>query len=158
MKQVHFSTTQVLNFFIFAFVVVMVVAELPPSSYRFSKKRDIDEATQVVCGRILLARQKAIAGRTRYRLHYDDTTGRWMTYCEVSSGQWLTEDTYEGAMPRGIAVGLVSAPSNGYIEIDATGAIENHGAPIVIRLFDDNGAQKNIRISPAGLVQELPSW
>jgi hypothetical protein len=61
-------------------------------------------------------------------------------------------------MPRGVSIGLVSGPSNGYIEINANGAIENRGAPIVIRLVDGDGAQKNIRISPAGLVQELPSW
>jgi len=158
MKCPHFSTTHLLNLLVFVFVVVMVFTELPPSSHRFSNKKEIDQATEIVCGRILLARQKAIAARTRYRLHYDDKTGGWTTYREVSSGLWLAEDPNDGAMPRGVSVGLVSGPSNGYIEIDAKGAIENRGAPIVIRFIDGDGAQKNIRLSPAGLVQELPSW
>jgi hypothetical protein len=158
MKHIHMSTTQVLNVCLVAFVAIMVAAELPPSTYRFSNKKDIDEAMQLVCGQILLARQKAIAGGTRYRLHYDDQTGKWTTYREVSQGRWMAEGPDGSEMPRGIDVGLVGGSSDGYIEIDAKGGIENHGAPIVIRLADGSGVAKNIRISPAGLVQELPSW
>ena len=158
MKPLHLTTTHVLNTLLVAFVVVMVAAELPPSTYRLSNEKDIDEATHAVCGQILLVRQKAIAGHSRYRLHYDHQTGKWTTYREVSPGQWLAEGPAEGEMPGGIDVGLVSGPSDGCIEIDSNGAVASRGAPIVIRLADSDGAVKNIRISPAGLVQELPSW
>jgi hypothetical protein len=68
------------------------------------------------------------------------------------------EASNEGEIPQSVSIKLTSTPSSGYIEINANGAIENHGVPVVIRFVDGEGAQKSIRISPAGMVQETTTW
>ncbi len=152
------STTHLFKVLVFVFAVLVVVAELPLPSLRLSRTKRIDEATDILCSQILLTRQKALAGRMRYRIQYDYVTGTCATYREVSPGRWLPEDGNEARMPRRVAISPTSTPSNGHIEIDANGTIENHGVPVVIRLGDDEGTQKSIRLSPAGMAQEIPTW
>jgi len=158
MNRPRFSTQLLLKILVFAFVLLVVVADVLPSLVRESRKKDIDEATEVVCGKILLTRQKALAGRTRYRIHYDYETGACATYRETSPGRWRAEIADAVLMPQGVVISPTSTPSDGYIEIDADGKIENHGVPVVIRITDGEGAQKSIRVSPAGMVQEIPTW
>jgi hypothetical protein len=158
MNRSRFSTTVVLKIFVVVFVLVLVIGEALPSLFNVSGKKKIDEATQAVCGKILLTRQKAVAAHTRYRIHYDYQTGACATYRETSPGRWLPEVPEPGRMPEGVVMSPTSTPPDGYIEIDADGRIENHGMPVVIRFADGKGTQKSIRVSPAGLVQETPTW
>jgi hypothetical protein len=158
MSRPRFSTLLLIKILVFAFVLLVVVADVLPSLVRVSRKKDIEEATEVVCGKILLTRQKALAGRTRYRIHYDYETGACATYRETSPGRWLAEIADAVWMPQGVVISPTSTPTDGYIEIDADGKIENHGIPVVIRFADGKGTQKSIRVSPAGMVQEISTW
>ena len=158
MNRPRFSTPLLLKLLVFVFVLVVAVADLLPSLLRVSGKRHIDEATEVVCGKILLTRQKALAGHTRYRIRYDYETGACVTYRETSPDRWIAEIPDAGRMPEGVAMSPTSTPPDGYIEIGSDGTIENHGVPVVIRFFDGEGTQKSIRVSPAGMVQEIPAW
>jgi Tfp pilus assembly protein FimT len=158
MNRTPFSTTRLLKVLVFVFVTLVIVAEMPCPSLRLSRTKRIDEATDILCGQILLTRQKAIASGTRYRIQYDFVTGTCTTYREASSGLWLPEDGYEERVPRRVVISPTSTPINGHIEIGTDGTIENYGLPVVIRLTDDEGTQKSIRISPAGMAQEIPTW
>jgi len=158
MNRPRFSTSLLIKISVFVFVLLVVVVDVLPSLVRLSGKRRIDEATQVVCGRILLTRQKAIAGHTRYRIHYDYETGASATYRERSPGRWIAEIPDARGMPEGVAMSPTSTPADGYIEIGADGTISNHGVPVVIRFVDGDGTQRSIRVSPAGMIQEIPAW
>jgi hypothetical protein len=138
--------------------LLVIVSEVVPLACRSPKSKEIDEATKIVCGKILLTRQKAIASRTSYRIHYDYPTGQCVTYRELIPGRWIAELNEDERIPQGVAISPSSTPPNGYIEITPDGAIDNHGVPLVIRLVDGEGTQKSIRISPAGMVQEIPTW
>lgn len=158
MNRPRISAPLLFKILVFVFVLLVVVADVLPSLVRLSGKRRIDAATEVVCGKILLTRQKAIAGHTRYRIHYDYETGASATYRETSPGRWTAEAPDAGRMPEGIAMSPTSTPTDGYIEIGADGTISNHGVPVVIRFTDGEGTQRSIRVSPAGMVQEIPAW
>jgi Tfp pilus assembly protein FimT len=158
MNRPRFSKPLLIKILVFVFVVLVVVVDALPSLVRLTGRRRIDEATQVVCGRILLTRQKAIAGRTCYRIHYDYETGASATYRETSPGRWIAEISDAGGMPEGVAMSPTSTPTDGYIEIGADGTISNHGVPVVIRFVDGDGTQRSIRVSPAGMIQEVPAW
>jgi hypothetical protein len=158
MSRPRISITLLLKVAIFIFALLVVVTEVCPLAFRPSKTRGIDEATNLVCGKILLTRQKAIASRTSYRIHYDYPTGQCVTYRELIPGRWIAELNEDERIPQGVAISPTSTPSNGYIEIRPDGAIDNHGVPVILRLVDGEGTQKSIRISPAGMVQEIPTW
>ena len=153
-----FSTTRLLKVLVFVFVTLVIVAEMPCPSLRLSRTKRIDEATDILCGQILLTRQKAIASGTRYRIQYDFVTGTCTTYREESPGRWLAEAGREERVRRPVVISPTSTPTNGHIDIGANGTIENHGVPVVIRLADDEGTQRSLRISPAGMAQEIPTW
>lgn len=158
MNRSSYSIHRFLKVVVFVFAAAAVVLEAPLPSLRVSKRKQIDEAAQFVCSQILLTRQKAVASGTRYRIQYDYATGACTTLREVAPGEWLPEGGDEGRMPRRVVMSPTSTPPNGHIDIGANGAIENHGVPVVIRLADDKGVQRSIRISPAGMVQEIPAW
>lgn len=158
MNRSLFSTRRFLKVLVFATVAVVIVLEAPLPSIRPWKRRQIDEATEFVCSQILLTRQKAIASGTRYRIRYDYATGTCTTLREVSPGVWRPENGDQGRIPPRVVISPTSTPPKGHIDIAPNGAIENHGVPVVIRLTDDEGGQKSIRISPAGMVQEIPAW
>ena len=158
MNRPHLSKTLLLKLLVFVFVALAVVADVLPSLLRVSGKERIDEATEVVCGKILLTRQKALASHARYRIRYDYSTGACATYRETRPGRWVAETPDAARMPEGVAMSPTSTPSDGYIEIGSDGSIENHGVPVVIRFFDGEGTQRSIRVSPAGMVQEIPAW
>jgi hypothetical protein len=158
MNRPRFSTTLILKILVFGFVLLVVVADVLPSLVRLTGKRRLDQATEIVCGKILLTRQKAIAGGTRYRIHYDYETGASATYRETTAGRWVAESSGTERIPEGVAMSPTSTPSDGYIEIGADGTVTNHGVPVVIRFVDGNGTQRSIRVSAAGTVQEIPAW
>ncbi len=158
MSRPRITTALLLKVSIFLFALLVIITEVFPLAFRSSKSKEIDEATKLVCGKILLTRQKAIASRTSYRIHYDYPTGQCVTYRELIPGRWIAELDEDESIPEGVAISPTSTPPNGYIEITPDGAIDNHGVPLVIRLEDGKGTQKSIRISPAGMVQEIPTW
>lgn len=158
MNRSSFSTTRLLRVLVLTTAALVIVCEAPLPPVPLSKRKRIDQATELVCSQILLTRQKAVASGTRYRIHYDYATGMCTTLREVSPGQWLPECGNEGRIPRRVVISPTSTPPNGHIEIAANGEIETRGAALVIRLADDQGAQKSIRISAAGMVQEIPTW
>jgi hypothetical protein len=143
---------------VFVSVVVLVIAVFFPSFFSFSKDQGLDEATNLLCNQILLTRQKAIAGNTRYRIHYDFTNGDCRILREEAPGRWVPDiPDKRRCFPEGIFITPTGTHANGYIEIAANGAVENHGVPLVLELTDPDGKQRSIRISPSGMVQELPS-
>lgn len=148
-----------LTLFAVVFVLVFAMTEFSSSLLQPPKKRGIDEATELICSKVLLTRQKAIAGKLRYRIQYDCARGQCRIYREEVPGRWALDtfdDRYE--IPKGVSISPSSTPSSGFIEISADGEIENHGMPVVLRLTDRDGTQKSIRISPSGMAQELPAW
>lgn len=158
MNRTPFTTSRVLKVLVFALVTFVIVSEAPFPSLRVSKRQKIDEAAEFVCSQILLTRQKAVASGVRYRIHYDYATGACTTLREVSPGEWLPEGGDASGIPARVVISPTSTAPGGHIDIDESGAIENHGVPVVIRLADDKGVCKSIRISPAGMVQEIPTW
>jgi hypothetical protein len=158
MNRSSLSTTRVLKTLVFLFVVLLIIAEMPSPSLRLSRTKRIDEAMNILCSQILLTRQKAMAGGVRYRIRYDYVTGTCTTYREESPGSWLPEEGNKERVPSRVVISPTSTPPDGYIEVGANGTIENHGVPLVIRLSDDEGTQKSIRISSAGMAQEIPTW
>jgi hypothetical protein len=60
--------------------------------------------------------------------------------------------------PEGVSLSPSSQPADGFIEIDETGAIISQGDPVVLKLTDQNGTLRSIRISSSGTVQECSSW
>jgi len=148
-----------ITLFAVVFVVVLASTEFWPSLFEGSKKQGIDEATELICSKVLLTRQKAVAGKTSYRIQYDYARGECRIFHEETPGRWVldtTDDRYE--IPAGVSISPSSTPSNGFIEISPEGDIENHGVPVILRLTDRDGTLKSIRISPSGMVQELPTW
>lgn len=139
-------------------ITVLVVAEFVPSFFGFPKEQRLDEATELVCNQIFLTRQKAIAGNTRYRIHFDFESGDCRILREEAPGRWVPDiPDKQRCIPQGVSITPTGTNPDGYIEIAANGAVENHGIPLVLELNDPNGQQKSIRISPSGMVQELPN-
>jgi hypothetical protein len=158
MKRTLFSTKLLLRVLVFLFVALVIITEGPLRRNRSEKTRQIDEATEFLCSHILLTRQKAAASGMRYRIHYDYATGACTTMREVAPGAWVPDNGKEEKIPGRVIMSPTSTPANGHIQIGTNGAIESGGAAVVIRLSDDEGGQRSIRISPAGMVQEIPTW
>jgi hypothetical protein len=145
--------------FAVVFVVVLASTEFRPVLFGETKKRGIDEATELICSKVLLTRQKAVAGKTYYRIRYDYVHGKCHVYCEETPGRWVLDSTDDRCeIPVGVSISPSSTPSNGFIEISPEGDVDNHGVPVILRLTDRDGTLKSIRISPSGMVQELPTW
>jgi hypothetical protein len=147
-----------LKIFVFVSIIVVIVAEFSPSFFGLSGDRRLDEATGLLCNQILLTRQKAIAGNTRYRIHYDVSSGDCRILREEAPGRWVPDGPGRPrCFPDGVNISPAGTNPAGYIEIAATGAVENHGLPLVLELTNRDGDQRSIRISPSGMVQELPN-
>jgi hypothetical protein len=114
-------------------------------------------AAEMISSSVLLSRQKAVAGETKYRIDYDDKAFR--VYREQGSGQWLLDppkNRFE--LPRNVEIASSSTAADGGIVIDATGGIDGAGSPVWLRLMDREGNRASIRIFKSGHVQELPDW
>ncbi|MEJ2721676.1 MAG: hypothetical protein P8181_11155 [bacterium] len=143
------------------FVAIMMLLFLDQTvTERAAPDHDgIDRAAAMVSSRILLTRQKARASNTRYRIHCDYRSGVCRIYREAGRGRWapdLPDDTC--LFPEGVSLSPSSRPADGFIEIDETGAILNQGDPVVLKLTDQDGTLRSIRISSSGTVQECSSW
>jgi hypothetical protein len=152
-KNVYLKTLVFLSVLVILFVEYSSTGNGPPNS------QGIDEAAALVSSKILLTRQKAIAGNTRYRIHCDYGEGICKTYRMDSAGHWVL-DTPDGncRFPRDVTISPDSNPADGFIEIDETGAIANHVGPVVLKLTDRDGTLKSIRISSSGMVQACSYW
>ena len=147
-----------LKILVFVSIVAVFLVEFCPSFLGLSEDRSLDEATGLLCNQILLTRQKAIAGNTRYRIHYDVSSGDCRILREEARGRWVSDvPGRPRCFPDGINISPAGSNRDGYIEIAANGAVENHGVPLVLELTGRNGGQRSIRISPSGMVQELPN-
>lgn len=158
MSRSHKPGVRHLKIFVSVSITVLVVAEFIPSFFSFPKEQRLDKATELVCNQIFLTRQKAIAGNARYRIHYDIGTGDCKILREQAPGRWVPDTPDKRrCFPKGVSITPNGTHPGGYIEIAADGTVENHGVPLVLELNDPNGKQKSIRISPSGMVQELPN-
>lgn len=144
---------------IFVFVLAVLFAEYNSTGIGPASSRGVDEAVDLLSSQILLTRQKAVAGNTRYRIHCDYRAGTSKIYRADPNGRWVLDDPGDDCrFPVDVTVSPDSQPANGYIEIDETGTIVNHTGPVVLKLTDKDGTLKSIRISSSGMVQECSYW
>ena len=159
MKPIIKSKTVYLKTLIFLFVLAVLFVEYSSTGHGPSNSGGVDEAAALVSSKILLTRQKAIAGSTRYRIHCDYREGICRTYRADADGNWVPESPDDSCrFPKDVTISPDSQPADGFIEIDESGAIVNHVGPVVLKLTDRDGTLKSIRISSSGMVQECSSW
>jgi len=144
---------------VFLFVLAVLFVEYSATERGPKEPVGIDGAAALVSSKILLTRQKAIAGNTRYRIHCDYQAGVCRVYREDTDGSWVPDAPDDScSFPKGVSVSPDSQPADGFIEIDEAGAIANHIGPVVLKLTDREGTLKSIRISSSGMVQECANW
>lgn len=119
-----------------------------------TRQSSLERATDMISSCVLLSRQKAVAGETKYRIEYGLRAFR--IYREEAGGRWLL-DTPKNRfqLPKDVEITPSSTPLGGIV-IDSAGDIDGAGSPIWLQLQDGRGNRSSIRISKAGHVQELP--
>jgi hypothetical protein len=148
-----------LKLLVFVSVLVVLIAEIKTTSDQRTKKQSIDEAAALVSSKILLTRQKALAGNTRYRIHYDYRHGECRIFREDARGRWVPDAPNDRwVFPSGVSISPTSNPSDGFIDINEDGQIVSGDGTVLLRLSDSDSTLKSIRISPSGMVREFPNW
>ena len=124
-----------------------------------SASTQLPEAIELISSKMLLTRQKAIASQTQHRIQYDYLKSEFRIYREMSPGRYeLDPPDNCYALPQGVTLSPPSRPVSGLIEIEPDGAIKDGESPVVLKLSDQNRRKKSVRITRAGMVQELPTW
>jgi hypothetical protein len=145
--------------FVFLSVLAVLLVEFSATEHRVPDRQGIDEAVALLSSKILLTRQKARASNTRYRIHCDYRESVCRVYRQDGRGRWIPDAPDDiWTFPKDVSVSPSSKPANGFIEIDETGAIINGDGPVSLKLTDQNGTLKSIRISSSGIVQECSNW
>jgi hypothetical protein len=134
-----------------------IAALLLPFIESGTRQSGLERAAEMISSSVLLSRQKAVAGDTKYRIEYDHKTFR--VYREESAGKWLLDPPANRfQLPRNVQIASTSTQAPGGIVIDAAGGIDGAGSPVWLRLQDGTGKRASIRISKSGRVQELTDW
>ena len=117
----------------------------------------VDKASEMISSTILLSRQKAVAGNTRYGIKYDDNVFR--VYRNDAEGQWVLDPPdNEFTLPQHVSISSGGKPDGGWIVIDSSGAIEAKQLPVILNLQDDDGHRLSIKIQKSGNVQQSSGW
>jgi hypothetical protein len=117
----------------------------------------LERASEMISSCVLLNRQKAIAGDTKYGIRYEDKAFR--VYREEARGTWrLDPPNNRFVLPDEVQISAGSTPEDGWVVISGNGQIESGGLPVVLKLRDRDGHRSRIRIMGSGHVQESSGW
>jgi hypothetical protein len=131
-------------------VLIPIIAKNTPAD-------SLRQATEMISQSVLLSRQKAVAGETRYRIKYNEKS--FQIYREEADGAWQLdppENRFE--LPDDVLISPTTVPSDGWVLIDSAGEIGVGISPVLLRLRDQKGSRMSIRISQSGHVQEFTNW
>ena len=128
-------------------------------SIRSTGGEKIDVAADLISQKIMIARQKAIAAKTRYRVQISYSDRRLQVQREVSPGVWKSDppNVYYD-LPRGIHISSTSTPIDGTIDIRPSGTIEHNDLPVIIKLKDKSNTLRSVQVTRAGFVSESSLW
>ncbi len=130
-----------------------------PAFVKRNNTQQLQVATNLISNKLLLARQKAIASKKRYRLEYSASTNAFRILRQEAPGTWILDPpNNEYDFPPGVFLSSTSTPSDGSIEIEPRGTILLEDLPVAIKLQDRNNVLKSIRVSRSGMVQEFSHW
>lgn len=133
-------------------VIATVLADKPD-------KNRLEAAADLISGKMLLTRQKAMASNSRYRMTYDFDSRSFHIYREVAQGRWELDPAENRFMlPRGVSLSKTSIPESASISINPDGTIDASENMVWLRLSDGKSTQRSVRITQAGVVQELATW
>ena len=159
MKPISASNFVYIKTLVFLSILALLFVEYSSTGHGPPGSEGIEEAAELLSSRILLTRQKAMASNTRYRIHCDYDESVCRIYRRDDNGRWILDSPDGGSsFPQGVTISPESRPADGFIEIDASGAIVSPHAPVILRLTDKDGTLKSIRISSSGMVQECSNW
>jgi hypothetical protein len=117
----------------------------------------LERATEMISSSVLLNRQKAVAGHTKYGIKYEE--GAFRVYREEPTGTWMLDPPDNRyALPEDVRISSSSTPEDGWIVIHGTGEIDAGDLPVLLRLRDQQGHRASIRIMGSGRVQESSGW
>jgi hypothetical protein len=141
----------------FGLIASIVVVATPFLAERGTKS-SLQRAVKMISSNVHLARQKAMAAETNYRISYDYQAQHFRVYREERPGQWVLDPPENFfLLPQGVHVSRESTPANGAILISASGEV-TAGDEVLLKLSDDNENRLSIRVSKAGNIQEFPAW
>lgn len=122
-----------------------------------TREPGLERATEMISSSVLLIRQKAVAGDTRYGIKYEETAFR--IYREEPKGTWMLDPPDNRfALPEDVQISSSSTPEDGWVLIDGTGAIDAGDSAVVLKLRDGEGQRASVRIMESGHVQESSAW
>jgi hypothetical protein len=122
-----------------------------------TRETGLKRATEMISSSVLLIRQKAVAGDTRYGIKYEETAFR--VYREEPKGTWMLDPPDNRfALPENVQISSSSTPEDGWVLIDGTGEINAGDSPVLLKLRDGEGQRASIRIMESGRVQESSAW
>lgn len=137
---------------------ILLLVSIPVFVKR-NQAQQLQVATNLISNKLLLARQKAIASKKRYKIEYNYSTNQFRILRQEALGVWVPdppENLY--TLPAGVIISTSSSPVDGTIEIEPRGTIVLDDLPVVIKLRDKNNVLKSIKVSRSGMVQEFSHW
>ena len=139
-------------------LLTAVIVVATPFLAERGTKSSLQRAVKMISSNVHLARQKAMAAGTNYRISYDYQAQHFRVYREEQPGQWALDPPENFfLLPQGVQVSRESTPANGAILISASGEV-TAGDDVLLKLSDDNDNRLSIRVSKAGNIQEFPAW
>jgi hypothetical protein len=126
-----------------------------PIIHQSTSKTSLQQATKMISSSIVLSRQKALAGDTKYRIRYEEQA--FEIFREEEEGTWeFDQPANRFELPDDVLISSSGMPAA--IVIDSAGEISAGPSPLLLRLQDQQGNRLSIRISRAGHIQEFPDW
>ena len=139
-------------------VVGILMATAIPTLFRQDKPA-LDTAASMISNKLLMARQKALASKKRYRIEYNYRERSFRVLRQDSPNSWtLDPPDNRYKLPSDVMISVTSTPADGIIEIEPNGKIDPNDLPILIKLKNKENTQKSIRVSESGVVQEASTW
>ena len=140
-------------------IIGLLMVTTIPAFVKRNERQKLDVAADMISNKLLIARQKAVASKKRYRMEYNYGTRAFRILRQESPGTWVSDppnNLYE--LPKGIIMSVTSTPADGTVEINPRGTIRDADLPVVLKIKDHNNHLKSIRVSKSGMVQEASTW
>jgi len=83
-------------------IMAIVLGVALPNFVDHQKRNKVETAAENIAARFRLARQKAIARRTKYKLTLNDTNGTYLLERRLNGGTWVADPPDPFQIPDGI--------------------------------------------------------
>lgn len=147
-------------------VVILIGAMIAgisfPEMSRMVRRGRLEEAAGRLESALRLARQKALAHRTHYRVTLSPVLGRYEVDFEDTSGAWVADNDSIYTFPAGILFegdtnGTPFTPVSSGVELifEPRGTLSPANAPLEILVYNDKGDTVEMEMVTTGRVR---SW